>query len=359
MVFADDRQEGSPLERLKSEHISTEGLIALKLDPSLHKATRERLYVTEKDTVLNSRFRKRFNYLLDPEHDIKKAYKENFGKNNDCGLAHIAAIIKDNYSEPIGIIISEYATDRDIPFLIAMILIDDLIKVDGTLYEIKSKTTEGNVIYKRIPWTAKEQSRLLPITDKKNRLIHNDQSIPGLHDDMILESLIEANCDLDILSKKLNLSKPTLRKRLYQIGLTEDMIPNITLVKEWKENKKRDLERQEMSGKKFVPGTKGLPVKQGKADGSKFDLPPERDLLRTYFENNCDTKIVSAQMAIPEPILRDKILAMISGNQNKRTDDVVLAAAEVYIDDIAKAADAVNMDPEYYRKRLLKILKGG
>lgn len=208
--------EYDPLSTLEMSLITIEGLITVRSDKNLGRGTQKHLMETEAKLLDKKKF-EQYKYLLG-DFDVKDVYTQNFMQNNRIGKAHVTQLILENKNQTYAELVAGYASDRGVPFLVAMILLETMKKCEKGIWYYEMRQSYAKICQ----WTPKKAENMPPVNFYK-MYISNHQSVKGLNDGYILKTLQSFCYNRNAAAAVLKMSRPTLTARLQSIGyLLED-----------------------------------------------------------------------------------------------------------------------------------------
>ena len=125
----------------KNANISDEGRAIVEAEPDLLDETVESLMITDWDLLDNDK--KVYVTTREPSEICFDVF---YG-NNETGLVHIAQCIQDNPKQPLAEMVSRYADERRIPYLLAAIYVKSLMAKSRLFYY---KVVDNE--YKKVEW---------------------------------------------------------------------------------------------------------------------------------------------------------------------------------------------------------------
>ncbi len=208
--------EYAPLSTLEMSLVTIDGLVAIRSDMNLLPETQEKLKETEAPILEKKKYEK-YKYLLG-DFNEKRVYKENFIDNNRIGKAHVTHLILENKKQNYAELVAAYSSDRSIPFVIGMILLETMRKVEHGIhyYEVKNG-------YATIQEWVPQKVKCVPPVNYYKMYITNHQSVKGMNDGYLLKTLQSFCYNRNATAYVLKMSRPTLTARLQSIGY---LLPN-------------------------------------------------------------------------------------------------------------------------------------
>lgn len=193
------------LDSLPPNLITLPGRISIDSDRNVSHMTLDALKETERELVPND-----YLYLLS-DHSAEDVVQNVFLSRKQLGLAHIAGIILDNVNQSMASLIGTYATNRNIPFVLAAIYIYDLKKVRGLSYYRRTETD-----YIETAWKPPTLRTSPPINVEKMISI-GQPSNSNVDDGYILKTFQICGGNKVETAKRLDISVPTLLLRLHAL----------------------------------------------------------------------------------------------------------------------------------------------
>lgn len=258
MAYAAVETGSDTISKLSVAFITVEGAEAIRADPNISPETRRKLAQSEA-SLISQRYPEHV-YLLE-DHDILEVYRENFRAGQSLGLAHIALIIAENPRLTFAELVTEYALDRGFPFIVALEMIEDLLEVEGTLYQIESQTVAGNVRYFRMPWVPYQKDILPPISIGKVTS-SKTETIPGIRDNYLIQIYLDSGCSSQRAAAMLNISRQTFVRRMNAVGMPPEVKGNPDTVREWIDLRDKQIKKQ-VKANGLAGMSKTLPVIKG------------------------------------------------------------------------------------------------
>lgn len=258
MAYAAVGPGADTTSKLSVAFITVEGAEAIRADPNISTETQRKLAQSEA-RLIAGRYPE-YVYLL-AEHDSWAVYSENFKEGQSIGLAHIAMIIAGNPRLTFADLVTEYALDRGFPFIVALEMIEDLLKVEGTLFRIDAQTVAGAVRYSKIPWVPYQKDILPPLSISKVTA-SKTETIPGIRDNYLIQIYLDSGCSSQRAASMLNISRQTFIRRMNAVGMPPEVKGNPDTVREWIELRDKQI-KKEVKTKGLAGMSKTLPVIKG------------------------------------------------------------------------------------------------
>ena len=331
----------NPLLAMDNTLVTMSSLSLIKGDPNISPETLAQIVEFDRQLLEKKDFRQ-YRYLLFP-HDPQRVYEEHFLAGKACGLAHVSCIIRDRMDSDYARLIATYAIDRDIPFLVGAILLNDLLAVDGTFRYYRRLWSGEYVLrdWKPVP------ARVTPPVNFEKLAKSGYESCIGANDKYTVQAYIEGGYTMVGAAKKLNISRVTVASRLKKCGFIDENGKCPKDIDAWFEQK--HLESDEMSG--LFSGDERIPEKETLLKKSRSVIePPVLNLAVSYYRNGKNIEATAAENNVPSGLITEILLP------NLRTKygimPLAIAAAEVICGSNESAcADLLDVTPDWYRKK--------
>lgn len=325
-----------PFAELGSTYITIAGLRLIKYDMQLSESTVDQLRKTEKCLCRGNN--EKYKYLLE-EHNPALTYLRNFKTDNNCGLTHISVILNEDPNRSYASLVAEYSVDRNIPFVVGLMMIEDLKKIEGGIYytDKSDKKSEGT----RQKWEGTEPCRLPPINYHKMSR-SGQSSLPGLKDRFTIKTYMDCGENVERTAKLLKVPKNIVYERLRESGFTEiEKIP--VEIEEWLNSETTEAVTDALITKDQLPESSILPVKKPSSG------PEDLELAVAYYANNKDERAAAEQLGIPQSLFEILIRPV---KKAKGTSLLDVAAVDIVCNgDTEKAVAILNINREWYEKK--------
>lgn len=340
-----------PLEDIDVSILSPHGAQIVRCDENLSKATQDALMKSEAGIMKKRTDLAEFLYLF-REHKPLYTYKTQFVARNETGLSHVAGLIAEDLNQSYAQLVGAYASDRDLPFIISMLLLNDLRAVEGGFhYFIR---TRNSLVSK--PWTPTPVKTRPPInTFKMSQSGH--ASFDGIDDSFILETFKSVGYNRKAAAALLHMSRQTLSNKLFKFGYLLKDGSVRTDFKTWIEEQEKNKALAAIDSASVSPRTTTNCPPSPKKTETHIEEIPDSKIEKTLIDSGFNKKATATQLDISLNTLKKRLYVMYPNSDLNKgiPDELIISVYRTFAGDVETASAYMGITPRWMKKRLLRM----
>lgn len=301
-------------ESLGPRLLTVQGLFILKSDPGLSERTLEELKKTEAPLLYG--VYDGYRYLI-KDHDAGEVAESFFLSGKGCGIGHLSVLLRDKSDRSLVSLITEYSSDKNIPFIAGAVLIHDLMEYEGGIFVYRPEPDRKNYI--RYRWKPADIRAAPPVSYR--RLSQSGyESYLGARDRYVLRTYNDSRSSTVLTAASLGISRQTAALWL-----------------------KKNGERVE---------SPCIPSEERGHEDAVLDLI----IAAEYMRSRGDISAAAEKVSMPEEEYKRRAERIIKA-RNGSSDIAFIAAGIVCPGDVENAAKLLGMSPCWYVRRLVSLRK--